>query len=194
MEIRTQPFSFFSSPDDLLIRCLLSDDLSTFIYIVENEGCKIDEEITCGCRQIGSDRRTELKRTPLMLAAMSGSFNVLNYILQSGQVDVDKPSSSDGATALTCAYSAGSPPKIIQALISASKSFSSIPPTANNAKTGQNSSQDREEGSSEHGELNRRFPGQGQEQNMATNTTKANTSRLTYYIARRLTGDFHGRS
>ncbi|XP_021289699.1 zinc finger CCCH domain-containing protein 29-like [Herrania umbratica] len=192
MEIRTQPFSFFSSPDELLIRCLLSDDLSTFIYIVENEGCKIDEEITCGCRQIGSDRRTELKRTPLMLAALSGSFNVLNYILQSGQVDVDKPSSSDGATAFTCAHSAGSPPKIIQALISASKSCSSIPPTANNANTGQNSSQDRNEGTSEHGELNRRFP--GQEQNMATNTTTASTSRLTYYIARRLTGDFHGRS
>lgn len=72
-----------------------------------------------GC-PIGSRSRVNrprvFTRTPLMIAAINNCSEVVQYILGTGLVNVDKSYPSDGATAIDCAYGANSSPRIIRML------------------------------------------------------------------------------
>ncbi|KAI3809146.1 hypothetical protein L1987_25116 [Smallanthus sonchifolius] len=60
-------------------------------------------------RKNGSKRKMGFEeRTPLMIAALYGSTNIVKHIIGTQKADVNKPSGSDGATALHCAAAGGS--------------------------------------------------------------------------------------
>lgn len=94
----------------VLFELSASDDLVSFKIAVEEEGHDIDRSSCWFGRRIGSKKMGFEERTPLMIAAMFGSNQILSYILETGQVDVNKASGSDGATALHCAVAGGSAP------------------------------------------------------------------------------------
>ncbi|TYI23836.1 hypothetical protein ES332_A06G192500v1 [Gossypium tomentosum] len=62
------------------------------------------------------------ERTPLMIAAMFGSIEILKYIIGSGKIDVNRACGSDGVTALHCAVAGGadSSVEIVKLLLDAS--------------------------------------------------------------------------
>nr|XP_043636518.1 zinc finger CCCH domain-containing protein 66-like [Erigeron canadensis] len=85
------------------------DDLEGFKSIVEKDGFDVVD--SCGLwygRTIGSRKIRLEERTPLMIASMFGSKNVLKYILGIGRVDVNRCCGSDKATALHLAVAGGS--------------------------------------------------------------------------------------
>ncbi|KAK9727124.1 hypothetical protein RND81_05G259700 [Saponaria officinalis] len=84
------------------------NDLYSFKHAVEDEGRDIDGVGRWYGRRIGSKKMGFEERTPLMIASTFGSKDILEYILQTGRVDVNRASGSDGATALHCAASGGS--------------------------------------------------------------------------------------
>ncbi|KMT05039.1 hypothetical protein BVRB_7g171990 [Beta vulgaris subsp. vulgaris] len=92
----------------VLLELSATNDLSSFKFAVEKEGYDVDEEGLWYGRRVGSKKMGFEERTPLMVAAMFGSKDILNYILQTGRVDVNRASGSDGATALHCAAAGGS--------------------------------------------------------------------------------------
>lgn len=102
VSVGDQPFSV------QLLELSAVDDLSGFKRAVEEEGRDVDEVGRWYGRRIGSKKMGFEERTPLMIAAMFGSKDILRFILQTGRVDVNKASGSDGATALHCAASGGS--------------------------------------------------------------------------------------
>ncbi|KAF2564572.1 hypothetical protein F2Q70_00015122 [Brassica cretica] len=57
-------------------------------------------------RRVGSKKMGFQERTPLMVAAMYGSFGVLTYIISTGRSDVNRVSSDEKVTAHHCAVSA----------------------------------------------------------------------------------------
>ncbi|EEF29443.1 hypothetical protein RCOM_0169960 [Ricinus communis] len=59
-------------------------------------------------RRIGSRKMGLEERTPLMIAALFGSKDVLNYILETGRANVNRGLRSDGATSFHCATAGGS--------------------------------------------------------------------------------------
>ncbi|KAL9228662.1 hypothetical protein vseg_004216 [Gypsophila vaccaria] len=93
---------------ELLLEFSAVDDLDSFKRAVEEEGRDVDEVGRWYGRRIGSKKMGLEERTPLMVAAMFGSKDVLRFILQTGRVDVNRASGSDGATALHCAAAGGS--------------------------------------------------------------------------------------
>ncbi|XP_022148385.1 zinc finger CCCH domain-containing protein 66 isoform X1 [Momordica charantia] len=92
----------------LLLELSAKDDLIGFKKAVEEDGHDIDESSLWYGRIFGSKKMGYEERTPLIVAAMFGSMNVLSYILRSGRVDVNRACGSDGATALHCAVAGGS--------------------------------------------------------------------------------------
>jgi hypothetical protein len=92
----------------LLLELSASNDLTGFKRAIEVEGHDIDEPGLWYGRRIGSKKMGFEERTPLMIAALYGSKDVLNYILETGHVDVNRGYGSDGATALHCAAAGGS--------------------------------------------------------------------------------------
>ncbi|XP_021715545.1 zinc finger CCCH domain-containing protein 66-like [Chenopodium quinoa] len=92
----------------LLLELSATNDLTSFKDAVEKEGYDVDEAGLWYGRRVGSKKMGFEERTPLMVAAMFGSKDILNYILQTGGVDVNRASGSDGATALHCAAAGGS--------------------------------------------------------------------------------------
>ncbi|XP_074295016.1 zinc finger CCCH domain-containing protein 66-like [Silene latifolia] len=92
----------------MLLELSATDDLNTFKRAVEEEGHDIDILGLWYGRRIGLKKMGFEERTPLMVAAMFGSKDIVTYILQTGQVDVNRASGSDGATALHCAAAGGS--------------------------------------------------------------------------------------
>nr|AKM77631.1 CCCH-type zinc-finger protein [Petunia x hybrida] len=104
-----------------LLELSASDDLAGFICEVE-KGCGIDELSFWYGRRIGSKKMVYEERTPLMIASMYGSTEVLKYIVESGKVDVNRACGFDGATALHCAAAGGSESSIevVKILIGAS--------------------------------------------------------------------------
>ncbi|KAI4305284.1 hypothetical protein L6164_028657 [Bauhinia variegata] len=105
----------------LLLEYAASNDLKGFKYAVEQEGLDVDEVGLWYGRRIGSRKLGLEKRTPLMIAAMFGSKDVLTYILETGRVDVNQTHGSDGATALHCAVAGGSAtsPEVVKLLLDA---------------------------------------------------------------------------
>uniref|UniRef100_A0A7C8ZSB8 C3H1-type domain-containing protein n=1 Tax=Opuntia streptacantha TaxID=393608 RepID=A0A7C8ZSB8_OPUST len=92
----------------LLLELAATNDLNGFKHAVEDEGHGVDEVGLWYGRRVGSNKMGFEERTPLMIAAMFGSLDILKYILQKGSVDVNRACGSDGATALHCAAAGGS--------------------------------------------------------------------------------------
>ncbi|CAL9236285.1 unnamed protein product [Arabidopsis halleri] len=109
--------------------CLLEfaacDDLSSFKREIEEKpSVEIDESGFWYCRRVGSKKMGLEERTPLMVAAMYGSMEVLNYIIATGKSDVNRVCSDEKVTALHCAVSGCSVSivEIIKILLDASAS------------------------------------------------------------------------
>lgn len=98
----------FSQKCSLLLELSASDDLIGFKKAIEEQGCDIDESGLWYGRRMGSKKMGFEERTPLLIAAMFGSKDVLSFIIESGCVDVNRACGSDGATALHCAAAGGS--------------------------------------------------------------------------------------
>ncbi|KAI3757848.1 hypothetical protein L6452_05391 [Arctium lappa] len=93
-----------------LLELAAADDVSGFIYMVEEKEASLDEISFWYVRRNGCKTKMGFEeRTPLMIASMYGSTQVLKYIIDSKKIDVNKTSDSDGATALHCAAAGGSP-------------------------------------------------------------------------------------
>ncbi|CAH2069510.1 unnamed protein product [Thlaspi arvense] len=89
-----------------LLESSACNDLSGFKSLVEEEGLEsIDRTGLWYGRRIGSKKMGFEERTPLMVAALFGSKEIVEYIISTGLVDVNRSCGSDGATALHCAVS-----------------------------------------------------------------------------------------
>ena len=106
----------------VLLESSAANDLIGFRTAVEEEGHDVDEACFWYGRRIGSKKMGFEERTPLMIAAMFGSKEVLNYILETNRVDVNRACGSDGATAIHCAVAGGSAslPEVLKLLLDAS--------------------------------------------------------------------------
>lgn len=91
-----------------LLEFAATDDLLAFESEVEEKGCDVDEVSLWYGRSFGSKKMGFEERTPIMIASLYGSTEVLKYILGTRKVDVNRACGSDGATALHCAAAGGS--------------------------------------------------------------------------------------
>jgi hypothetical protein len=109
------------------------NDLIGFKKAIEEEGHDVDMPGLWYGRRIGSKKMGFEERTPLMIAALFGSKDVLNYILETGHVDVNRGYGSDGATALHCAAAGGSSsaPEVARLLLDASADPNSVDANGN---------------------------------------------------------------
>lgn len=112
----------------VLLELTASDDLLGFRTAIEEEGHGVDEPGLWYGRSIGSRKMGFEERTPLMIAAMFGSKDVVGYIIGTGCVDVNRACGSDGATALHCAAAGGSANsvEVVKLLIDASADVSCV--------------------------------------------------------------------
>ncbi|KAJ0586973.1 putative ankyrin repeat-containing domain-containing protein [Helianthus annuus] len=86
-----------------LLELAVTDDVFGLQYKVETNGTRLDDVgLWYGRKNRCKTKMGLEKRTPLMIAAVYGSTNVVKYIIGSGKADVNKVSDSDGATALHC--------------------------------------------------------------------------------------------
>uniref|UniRef100_A0A5B7ATU2 C3H1-type domain-containing protein n=2 Tax=Davidia involucrata TaxID=16924 RepID=A0A5B7ATU2_DAVIN len=117
----------------VLLELSASDDLIGFRTAVEEEGHDVNESSYWYGRRIGSKKMGFEERTPLLIAAMFGSKQVLSYILETGRVDVNRACGSDGATALHCAVAggSGSSPDVVRHLLDASAGTNSVDANGN---------------------------------------------------------------
>lgn len=92
----------------VLLELAAADDLIGFKTAVEVEGLDVDGFGLWYGRKLGSKKIGLEERTPLMIASMFGSKQVLSYILETGHVDINRACGSDGAIALHCAVAGGS--------------------------------------------------------------------------------------
>ncbi|XP_022742461.1 zinc finger CCCH domain-containing protein 29-like [Durio zibethinus] len=92
----------------VLLELAASDDLVAFKTEVEAKGLDLNEASFWYGRRVGSRKMGFEERTPLIIAAMFGSVDVLKYIIGSGKIDVNRASATDGVTALHCAVAGGS--------------------------------------------------------------------------------------
>ncbi|KAL3834835.1 hypothetical protein ACJIZ3_009571 [Penstemon smallii] len=91
-----------------LLELAATDDITSFIHEVEQKGCDVDELSFWYGRTFGSKKMGYAERTPILIASLYGSIEVLEYIIKTGKVDVNRACGSDKATALHCAASGGS--------------------------------------------------------------------------------------
>ncbi|XP_010253756.1 PREDICTED: zinc finger CCCH domain-containing protein 66-like [Nelumbo nucifera] len=117
----------------VLLELSASDDLIGFRRAIEEEGFDIDEASSWYGRGIGSKKMGFVERTPLLVASMFGSKEVVAYILSTGKVDVNRACGSDGATALHCAAVGGSSASldIAKLLLDASADIDSLDANGN---------------------------------------------------------------
>ncbi|XP_023512651.1 zinc finger CCCH domain-containing protein 66-like [Cucurbita pepo subsp. pepo] len=117
----------------VLLEFSATDDLIGFRSAVEEHGYDIDEASLWYGRSIGSKKMRYEERTPLMVAAMFGSLNVLSYIVHRGCVDVNRTCGSDGPTALHCAVAGGSAvsDQVVELLLDASADASAVDANGN---------------------------------------------------------------
>ncbi|CAL0301688.1 unnamed protein product [Lupinus luteus] len=129
----------FTASNDLhyrisvLLEFSAANDVKGFKNAIEEEGHDVDEVGLWYGRRVGSKDFGYEERTPLMVAAMFGSKDVLSYILGTGGVDVNRACGSDGAAALHCAVSGGSAnsPEIIKLLVDASADVNAVDANGN---------------------------------------------------------------
>jgi hypothetical protein len=97
------------SPD--LLELASNNDLESFRWHVEKGSVKVDAVGKWYTRENGTRKMALEERTPLMIAAMYGSLDVLKYIVEMyAKVggDINKACGRDQSTALHCAASGGS--------------------------------------------------------------------------------------
>ncbi|KAE8663452.1 Zinc finger CCCH domain-containing protein 66 [Hibiscus syriacus] len=116
-----------------LLELSASNDLNGFKFAIEEKGLDIDESCLWYGRRIGSKKMGFEERTPLLIASIFGCKDVVNYIVKSGRVDVNKACGSDGATALHCAVAGGSThsPEVVKILLDASADANSVDSNGN---------------------------------------------------------------
>ncbi|KVH94084.1 Ankyrin repeat-containing protein [Cynara cardunculus var. scolymus] len=112
----------------ILLELSAADDLEGFRLVVDEEGYDVDDSGLWYGRSIGSKKMSLEERTPLMIASMFASKQVLKFILGLNRVDVNKACGSDRATALHMAVSGGSSSSIevVKLLIDASADTSCL--------------------------------------------------------------------
>lgn len=110
-----------------LLEAAATDDLASFIQEVE-KGCDVNEGSFWYGRSFGSKKMGFEERSPIMIASLYGSTEVLKYIIESCKVDVNKACGSDGATALHCAAAGGSwsSVEVVKLLIGASGDVNAV--------------------------------------------------------------------
>lgn len=131
----------------ILLELASVDDLPTFRRVIEEHNFDVNRSSCWYGRRIDSKKMGFEERTPLMIAAMFGSTEILKYIVETKKVDVNKASSSDGVTALHCAVAGNSNSslEIIKLLLNSSadanlvdangnKPIDLIPPSLNSIK------------------------------------------------------------
>ncbi|KAH9622371.1 hypothetical protein KSS87_015887 [Heliosperma pusillum] len=119
----------------LLLELAALDDVESFKVAVEKDGCECDKVGIWYTRRIGSKTMSYEQRTPLMIAAQYGSVRVLDFIINSGNFDVNRVSGSDRVTALHCAVAGGSESSssVVLRLVSASANVNLLDSTGNRA-------------------------------------------------------------
>ncbi|XP_057953454.1 zinc finger CCCH domain-containing protein 30-like [Malania oleifera] len=91
-----------------LLEFAANNDVEGFKKCIECNASAINEMGLWYGRQNGSKQMTFMHRTPLMVAAMYGSVDVVKLILSLSEADVNQSCSPDKSTALHCAASGGS--------------------------------------------------------------------------------------
>ncbi|KAK1428836.1 hypothetical protein QVD17_17676 [Tagetes erecta] len=91
-----------------LLELAANNDLEGFKNSIESKPSGVDEVGRWYGRQKGSKQMVLEYRTPLMVAAMYGSIDVLKFILSLSKADVNQLCGVDKTTALHCAASGGS--------------------------------------------------------------------------------------
>ncbi|OAY38402.1 zinc finger CCCH domain-containing protein 29 isoform X2 [Manihot esculenta] len=130
------------SKDGILCKCSVllelsaSDDLVGFKSEIEEKGLDVDEASYWYGRRIASKKMGLEERTPLMIAAMFGSTNVLKYIIDTGKVDVNRACGWDKVTALHCAVAGGSSSlvEVVKLLLDASADVNCFDANGNKPK------------------------------------------------------------
>eukprot|EP01018_Ginkgo_biloba_P032691 Gb_38616 [translate_table: standard] len=110
-EIQSNKAKEVSESRSSLLELAANNDLIGFKQAMEEEGSKIDEANFWYGRQNGSNQMGWENRTPLMVAALYGSIDVLKYILSmyvTSGADINKACGTDKSTALHCAAVGGS--------------------------------------------------------------------------------------
>ncbi|KAA8534066.1 hypothetical protein F0562_031741 [Nyssa sinensis] len=112
----------------ILLELSAADDLGGFKCAVEDKGFDVDGASFWYGRRIGSRKMGFEERTPLMVASMYGSVEVLKCIIETGNVDINRACGSDGATALHCAAAGGSASsvEVVKLLLDASADVNSV--------------------------------------------------------------------
>ncbi|KAK8615343.1 hypothetical protein V6N13_069118 [Hibiscus sabdariffa] len=116
-----------------LLELSASNDLIGFKFAIEEEGLDIDGTSLWYGRRIGSKMMGFEERTPLLIASTFGCKDVVDYIVKSGCVDVNRACGSDGARALHCAAAGGSShsPEVVKILLDASADMDSVDANGN---------------------------------------------------------------
>lgn len=111
-----------------LLEFAANDDLTSFKHVVEERGSDVNEVSLWYGRSFGSKKMMLEERTPIMIAALYGSTEVLNYIIQTRKVDVNRACGSNGDTPLHCAAAGGSRSsvEIVRLLIEASADINAV--------------------------------------------------------------------
>ncbi|KAI3811706.1 hypothetical protein L1987_21435 [Smallanthus sonchifolius] len=91
-----------------LLELAANNDIEGFKTATESDPSGVDEVGLWYGRQKGSKQMVLEHRTPLMVAAMYGSIDVLKLILSQSKADVNRLCGVDTTTALHCAASGGS--------------------------------------------------------------------------------------
>lgn len=119
-----------------LLELAATDDLAGFIHEVEERGVDVNEARFWYGRSFGLKKMGFEERTPIMIASLYGSTEVLKYIVESCKVDVNVACGEDGATALHCAAAGGawSSVEVVELLIRASGDINAV--DANGKKPG----------------------------------------------------------
>ncbi|KAL8258641.1 hypothetical protein R6Q59_026594 [Mikania micrantha] len=91
-----------------LLELAANNDIEGFKQSIESDPSGVDEVGLWYGRQKGSKQMVLELRTPLMVAAMYGSIDVLKLILSSSKADVNQLCGVDKTSALHCAASGGS--------------------------------------------------------------------------------------
>lgn len=91
-----------------LLELAANNDIEGFKKLIESDPSAVDEVGLWYGRQKGSKQMVLEHRTPLMVAAMYGSIDVLKLIISQSKADVNQLYGVDKTTALHCAASGGS--------------------------------------------------------------------------------------
>uniref|UniRef100_A0A5B6ZHT3 C3H1-type domain-containing protein n=1 Tax=Davidia involucrata TaxID=16924 RepID=A0A5B6ZHT3_DAVIN len=111
-----------------LLELAANNDFEGFKRLIERDASAIDEVGLWYGRRKGSKQIVLEHRTPLMVAATYGSFDVLKLILSQSEVDVNLSCGPDKSTALHCAASGGSVNSVdvVKLLLSAGADANSV--------------------------------------------------------------------